>query len=49
MRKNVYNNENEHHKRTCGFHDVTKGRIDRSCTPEELEIYCFMMGGILGK
>ncbi|WP_370573233.1 hypothetical protein [Methanomethylovorans sp.] len=34
---------------TCGFLDITRGRTDRSFTPEEMEIYCFMMGGIIGK
>jgi ribosome biogenesis SPOUT family RNA methylase Rps3 len=41
---------NEHNNRSgYGFHDINKGRSERSFTPEEMEIYYFMMGGILGK
>lgn len=44
LRINEYKNE-----AACGFHDIKRGRTDRSFTPEEMEIYCFMMGGIIGK
>ena len=44
IRNNGHNDRSSH-----GFHDITKGRSERSFTPEEMEIYCFMMGGILGK
>jgi hypothetical protein len=46
MRKKLHINKNEE---GCGFHDVKRGRIDRSFTPEEMEIYCFLIGGLMGK
>lgn len=41
----------EEHERgeTNGFHAITNGRNERSFTTEELEIYRFMIGGIIGK
>lgn len=48
MRKILHINENQN-EAACGFHDIKRGRTDRSFTPEEMEIYCFMMGGIMGK
>ncbi|WP_321419490.1 hypothetical protein [uncultured Methanomethylovorans sp.] len=48
MKKQLRNNEYNDGS-AFGFHDITKGRSERSFTPEEMEIYCFMMGGIIGK
>lgn len=48
MKKQLSNNE-YNDRSACSFHDITKGRSERSFTPEEMEIYCFMMGGIIGK
>lgn len=31
------------------FHSITNGRIESPFTTEELDIYRFMIGGIIGK
>lgn len=34
---------------TNSFHTIINGRIESSFTTEDMEIYRFMMGGMLGK
>ncbi|MCC7577259.1 MAG: hypothetical protein KK926_10560 [Methanomethylovorans sp.] len=34
---------------THGFHEITKGRIESAFTTEDLDLYRFMIGGIIGK
>jgi hypothetical protein len=48
MKKRVNIEEHERGE-TDGFHAITNGRNERSLTTEELEIYRFMIGGIIGK
>lgn len=34
---------------THSFHEITNGRIESAFTNEDMEIYRFMIGGIIGK
>lgn len=48
MKKRI-NTEEFERGETNVFHSITNGRIESSFTTEELDIYRFMIGGIIGK
>lgn len=43
------NTEEYERGETHGFHAITNGRIESAFTSEDMEIYRFMIGGIIGK
>ncbi len=48
MKKRI-NTEEFERGETNVFHSITNGRIESSFTAEDLDIYRFMIGGIIGK
>ena len=48
MKKRI-NTEEYERGDTYGFHEITKGRIESAFTTEDLDLYRFMIGGIIGK
>ncbi|WP_370575527.1 hypothetical protein [Methanomethylovorans sp.] len=48
MKKRINTEEHERGE-THGFHAITNGRIENPFTSEDMEIYRFMMGGMIGK
>jgi len=48
MKKRMNTEEFERGEKNV-FHSITNGRIESSFTTEELDIYRFMIGGIIGK
>lgn len=47
--KQRINTEEFERGETNVFHSITNGRIESTFTTEELDIYRFMIGGIIGK
>lgn len=48
MKKRI-NTEKYERGDTHDFHAITNGRIESPFTTEEMDIYRFMIGGIIGK
>jgi len=48
MKKRI-NTEEYERGDTYGFHEITKDRIESAFTTEDLDLYRFMIGGIIGK